>query len=82
MKRKTVSELICPWLQVHYPTLGTRQVDLYAKVSRVNVYVWRPKVLDMCLHPWYRVCTQFAPSSLATIRLTCYGRMIVWHKMC
>lgn len=38
MKRKTVSELICPWLQVQYPTLGTRQVDLYAKVFRVNVY--------------------------------------------
>ena len=39
MKRKTVSELICPWLQVHYPTLGTRQADLYARVSHVNVYV-------------------------------------------
>lgn len=40
MKRKTVLELICPWLQVQYPTLGSRQADLYAKVSCVKVYTW------------------------------------------
>lgn len=82
MKHKTVSELICPWLQVQYPTLGTRQVDLYAKVSPVKVYIWRLKVLDICLQLWYRVCSLFAHCSLATIRLTCFGQMIVWHMMC
>lgn len=64
MKRETISELICPWLQVQYPTLGTRQVDLYTKMSRVNMCIWRPKVV--CFQPWYGVCSLFAHSSLAT----------------
>lgn len=45
MKRKTVSELICPRVQVQYPTLGTKQVDL-AKVSHMNMCIWKPRVLD------------------------------------
>lgn len=82
MKRKTISELICPWLQVQYPTLGTRQVDLYTKMSRVNVCIWRPKVV--CFQPWYAAYLPIA--HLLLISFTCSQmkmmQMTVSHMLC